>query len=112
MTSEERDCFKTNLKDIAFSSFKLFGDNCKLENNFSAKQIDSLKALIRDKNLIQKANKINTAVITDKEKYAEGVKSAILDADKFVHLNIAPGKYCTYILNVEKKLNTFSKIFR
>ena len=37
MTSEERDCFKTNLKDIAFSSFKLFSDNCKLENNFSAK---------------------------------------------------------------------------
>ena len=67
---------------------------------------------MRDKNLIQKANKINTAVITDKEKYTEGVKSAILDADKFVQLNIAPDKYRTYILNVEKKLNTFSKIFR
>ena len=68
MTSEERDCFKTNLKDIAFSWFKLFRDNCKLGNNLSAKQIDSLKALMRDKNLIQKANKINTAVITDKEE--------------------------------------------
>ena len=68
MTSEERDCFKTNLKGIAFSSFKRFSDNCKLENNISAKQIDSLKALMRDKNLIQKANKINTAVITGKEK--------------------------------------------
>ena len=81
MTSAEKDCFKTNLKDIAFSSSKLFSDNCKLENNLSAEEIHSLKALMRNKNIIQKADKINTAVITDKEKYAEDVKSAILEAN-------------------------------
>ena len=29
MTIEEKDRFKTKLKDIALSSFKLFSDNCK-----------------------------------------------------------------------------------
>ena len=36
MTTEEKDRFKTKLKDIALSSFKLFSDNCKFENNLSA----------------------------------------------------------------------------
>ena len=36
MTTEEKDRFKTKLKDIALSSFKRFSDNCKFENNLSA----------------------------------------------------------------------------
>ena len=35
MTGEEKNRFKTKLKDIAFSSFKLFSDNRKFENNLS-----------------------------------------------------------------------------
>ena len=38
MTTEEKDRFKTKLKDIALSSFKLFSDNCKFENNLSAEE--------------------------------------------------------------------------
>ena len=71
MTSEERDHFKTILKDITLSSFRLFSDNCKFENNLPAEEI---------------TNKGNTVAITDKEKYIEGVKSAISDSDKFVQL--------------------------
>ena len=68
MTSEEKDCFKTQLKDMALSSLKLFNGNCKFENNLSAEEISSLKALMRKKNIIiQKADKGNTIVITDKE---------------------------------------------
>ena len=74
MTTEEKDRFKTKLKDIALSSFKLFSDNCKFENNLSAEEINSLKALMRNKDIIiQKADKGNTVVITDKDKYIEGV---------------------------------------
>ena len=39
-----------------------------------------------------KADKDNTFVINDKEKYIEGVKNAISDSNKFVQLNITPGK--------------------
>ena len=34
--------------------------------------------------IIQNADKGNTIVITDKEKYIEGVKRAISDSNKFV----------------------------
>ena len=110
MTTEEKDRFKTKLKDIALSSFKLFSDNCKFESNLSAEEINSLKALMRNKDIIiQKANKGNTVVITDKNKYVEGVKCAISDSNKFVQLNITPEKYLNYTTNVEKK---FKQLFK
>ena len=52
MTTEEKDRFKTKLKDIALPSFKIFRDNCKFENNLSAEEINSLKALMRNKDII------------------------------------------------------------
>ena len=92
------------------SSFKLFSDNCKFENNLSAEEINSLKALMRNKDIIiQKADKGNTVVITDKDKYIEGVKRAISDSNKFVQLNITTEKYFNYIINVEKTLKQLFK---
>ena len=74
MTNEEKDRFKSKLKDISLPFFKLFSDNCKFENNLSVAEINSLKALMRNKD------------ITDKEKYIEGVKHAISDSNKFKQL--------------------------
>ena len=42
MSTEERERFKTKLKDIVLSSFKLFSDNCKFENNLFAEEINLL----------------------------------------------------------------------
>ena len=84
MASEKRDRFKSKLKDTALSPFELVSDNCKFENK---EEINSLKALMRNKNIIiQKADKGNIIVITDKKKYIEGVKRAISDSNKFVQL--------------------------
>ena len=47
---------------------------------------------------IQKADKGNTVVINDKEKYIEGVKCDISDASKLIQLNIKPDKYLSYII--------------
>ena len=58
ITSEERDGFKTKLKDMALPSLKLSSENGKLENNLSAEEINSLKAFMRNKNIIQKADKV------------------------------------------------------
>ena len=78
MTTEERDWFKTKLKDIVLFYFKLLSNKFIFENNLSAEEINSLKALTRNKNvIIQKADKGNTVVITDKEKHIEGVKRAM-----------------------------------
>ena len=41
------------------SCFKLFSDNCKFENNLPAEEVNSLKALMRNKSIIiQKAYNI------------------------------------------------------
>ena len=109
MTSEERDCFKTKLKDIALSSFKLFNGNCKFENNLPAEEVNLLKVLMGNKNIIPEVDEGNIIVITDQKKYYEGVKSAISDSNKFVQLNIAPDKYLNYITNVEKKIKQLFK---
>ena len=110
ITTEKKDRFKTKLTYIDFSSFKLFSNNCKFENNLSTAEINSLKALMRNKHIIiQKADKDNTVVITDKDKYIEGVKRATSDSKEFVQLNITPGKYLNYIINVEKKLKQLFK---
>ena len=102
MTTEKKDRFKTKLK--------LFSDNCKFENNISTEETNSLKALMKNKDIIiQKADKDNTVVITDKDKYIEGVKRAISDSKKFIQLNITPDKYLNYIINAEKK---FKQLFK
>ena len=58
--------------------------------------------------VIQKADKGNTVVIIDKEKYIQGVKNIISDSSKFIPLNILPDDYINYIGSVEKK---FRKLF-
>ena len=110
MATEENDRFKTKLKDIPLPSFKLFSDSCKFENMLSANEINSLKALMRNEDMaIQKADEGNTVVITDKDKYIEGVKRSISDSNKLVQLNITPDKYLNYIINLEKK---FKQLFK
>ena len=65
---------------------------------------------MRNKNIvIQKADKGNTVVIMDKEKYIQGVKNVISDSSKFIPLKIPPEDYINYIVNVEKK---FRKLFK
>ena len=108
--SEERHRFEIKLKDIALLSFKIFKENYKIEINISAEEINLLKALMGNKNIIiKKANKSNTVEITDKEKSIEGVKNAISDAKKFAQLNITPEKYLNYIIDVEKVLKQLFK---
>ena len=68
---------------------------------------------MRNKNIvIQKADKDNAVLITDKEKYIEGVKSAISDSNEFVQLSITPDKYVKYIIDVEKKVKQLFKDLR
>ena len=88
-------------------------DNCKYENNLSSEELSSLKTVTRNKNVvIQKADKGNTVVIIDKEKYIQGVKNVISDSSKFIPLNIPPENHINYILNIEKKFwNLFNNFY-
>ena len=59
--------------------------------------------------VIQKADKGNTVVITDRENYLKGIKSLLSDNTKFIPLNIDQNKWLNYIVNLEKKLKEHFK---
>ena len=104
ITSEDRERFKSKLRGIAFAPYKLLNDNCKYENNLSSEELNSLKTLMINTNIvIQKANKGNTVAIIDKKKYIQGVKNVISNSSKFITLYILPEDYINYVANVEKK---------
>ena len=86
MESENHDFLKNKLKDICFSTLKLYTFN-KVEKNLSEVESIALKNLIECKDgVIQKADKGNTVVITDRTKHLEGIKSLLLDSSKFAQL--------------------------
>ena len=59
----------------------------------------------------KKLTKVTNIVITDKEKYIQGVKYVIFCFSKFIPLKIPPEDYVNYIVNVEKNfLKLFNKL--
>ena len=109
LPSEKRDLLKNKLKDICFSTLNSYNFD-KVDTNLTESESKSLKELIRRKDLvIQKANKGNTVVITDRENYLKDIKSLLSDNTKFIPLNIDQNKWLNYIVNVEKKLKEHFK---
>ena len=67
----------------------------------------ALKNLIERKDpVIQKADKRNTVVITDRTKYLEQIKSLFFDSRKFMQLPIED-KLINYIVNLDKLKDCF-----
>ena len=58
---------------------------------------------------IQKADKGNTEVITNRESYLKGMKSLLSDNSKFIQFNIDKSKWLNCIVNLEKKLKEHFK---
>ena len=75
MKSENRDFLKNKLKDICFLTLKSYSFD-KVEKKLSEAEFLALRNLIEHKELvIQKVDKDNAVVITDRTKYLEGIKS-------------------------------------
>ena len=56
---------------------------------------------MRNKNIVkQKADKGNTTVIIDKEKFILCIKNVISNSSKFIPLNFPPEDYINYIANI------------
>ena len=73
----------------------------------------ALKILIERKDLvIQKADKGNTVVITDRTKYLKGIKSLLSDSSKFMQRPNDEGKWINYIINLESKLKDCFKVLK
>ena len=107
LPSENFDFLKNKLKDICFSTLNPYNFD-KVNTNLTASDGKSLKELIQRKDLvIQKADKGNTVVITNRENYLKVTKSLISDNSKFIPLNV--DKRNLEIVNLEIK-GTFQNL--
>ena len=80
---------KSKLTNVAFSSFNSFKRVAKYEKNLSDDELVALNHLMSNKDIVvQKADKGNTVVITDKTVYTEAVKGILDDETKFKKLGI------------------------
>ena len=112
MKSENSDFLKNKLKDICFLTLKSCSFD-KVEKKLSEVEFLALRNLIEHKELvIQKVDKGNTVVITDRTKYLEGIKSLLLDSSKFIQLPTDEDKLINYIVNVESKLKDRFKVLK
>ena len=79
---------KSEILDTAFYSFDGF-DNNKMRSNLSKDELKALHNLRKQKHLvIQKADKGNTVVITEKNAYINKMKEIVSDTTKFEQINI------------------------
>ena len=109
LPSEKRDLLKNKLKDICFSTLNSYNFD-KVNTNLTESESKSVKELTRRKDLvIQKADKGNTVVNTDRKSYLKGIKSLHSDNTKLIPLNIDQSKWLNCIVNLEKKLKEHFK---
>ena len=109
LPSEKRDFLKNKLKDICFSTLSYYNFD-KVNANLTKSEYKSLKELIQRRDLvIQKADKCNTVVITNRESFLKGMKYLLSDNSKFIQLSIDKSKWLNYIVNLEKKLKEHFK---
>ena len=111
LPSEKRDPLNLNnkLKHLCFSTLNCYNFG-KVHTNLTESKCKFLKELIQCKELvIQKADKGNTVVITDRENYVKGIESLLSGNSKFKPLNIDKDKWLNYSVNLEKKLKEHFK---
>ena len=95
---------KSKILDTAFSSFDSFNKN-KMRSNLSKEELKALHNLRKQKHLvIQKADKGNTVVITEKNAYINKMKEIVSDTTKFEQINIEEDKQLNFLLKSEKKV--------
>ena len=95
---------KSKTLDTAFSSFDGFNNN-KMRSNLSKGELKALHNLRKQKYLvIQKADKDNTVVITEKNAYINKMKKIVFDTTKFEQINIEEDKQLNFLLKSEKKV--------
>ena len=85
-------------------SFDSFNNN-KMRSNLSKEELKALHNLRKQKHLVmQKADKGNTVVITEKNVYINRMKEIISDTTKFEQINIEQEKQLNFLLKSEKKV--------
>ena len=76
-----------------------------MENNLPKAEFDSLKFLIRNKELIvQKADKSSTLVLLNRKNYNSKMKLILADTSKFKNIQIDDSKVLNHLIHMENKI--------
>ena len=102
--SSDKELLKSKLKELSLSSHRRLKHNA-LEENLSKKELESLKNLSKNPDIvIQKSDKGNSVVILDKKVYLEKMKEMLNKNDQFLKLSIQEEKHYNFLINLEKKI--------
>ena len=94
----DEEFIKSRLRDSAFSSYK---DTSKTFENLPKTEFDALKILLKNKDIIQKADKGNTVVILNRKDYVCKMKNILNDSSKFHKVYIDHDKITFSIWKIE-----------
>ena len=107
----KEDFIKTKLKEAALSSYYNFNNHSHNDDSLTTDEFNALETLANKRDLIiQKSDKGNSIVLSDKKVYLERMLDIVSDASKFMCLSpsiIKPGKELQYIDKHEEKLRIF-----
>ena len=102
--SSDKELLKSKLKELSLSSHRRLKHNV-LEENLSKKELESLKNLSKNPDIvIQKSDKGNSVVILDKKVYLEKMKEMLNKNDQFLKLSIQEEKHYNFLINLQKKI--------
>ena len=101
---------KARLLDTALTSYENVSRDKNPPENLTPSEF---KRLSKNKNiLIQKADKGNTVVISDKCSYISAIEEILNDSYKFSKLDIPAGEEINHIVNLEKRITSELKLLK
>ena len=105
----EIDNLKSELRNLAHSSFKSYNRKKKKLENLTEEEHKALNELLSlDNTIIQKADKGNVVVLLDKSTYVEKMVSILNDTSKFIPMTFDKEHAdLKYILEKEQEINKF-----
>ena len=107
----DKQFVKSRVRDPAFSSYKDTGKT--FESNLPKVEFDSLKILLKNKDIIvQKEDKGNTVVILNRKDYVCKMKNILNDCSKFHKVFIDHGKTLNHLIHKQNRVTDVLKNLR
>ena len=102
ISNSDLDGIKARLRESIFSSY---GETSKfMENNLNKAEFDTLKSLIRNKELIiQKTDKGNNVVLLNRKDYISEMKLILADTSEFEKIQVDDSKAINQLNHMENK---------
>ena len=97
-----KECIKSRLRNSAYSSFKQVSRIS--DKNLSREEVKALNNLVKNKDVIQKADKGNNIIVLNRSDYISKLSKILEDTSKFRIVNIEEGKALNHLIHMEEQI--------